>query len=519
MTSRDRGDRLDERDLARHAKLLGLDDAALIATDLDGIVTHWNAAAEALYGWSAAEARGRPIAELTVGDGRDDQAQRMRATLASRRWQGERVARRKDGTTFRVYERTIVHRPAGDAPACIIVSSVDTSGRRRRRGPQVAHHDYMRVVAESMGEALFALDEDGTIAFLNEAGSNLLGWTEGELLGRQMHDLVHYQHADGTPFPREECPIMRAREQGEVVRCEDDAFTRRDGTIVPVAYTSAPFVTSGGARGTVVVARDISLRKAQEQEWLERLKHLSWTERIRSALTGGRFVLYAQPIFDLTTGEIVQHELLIRMRDEGDALIPPGQFLPAAEESGLIRQVDEWVVGQAAKLVGEGHAVQINLSATSFAQHGMADVIEDAFVAAGADPSRLVVEFTETALLQDELGARRFADRIVELGVRIALDDFGTGYGGFTYLKHLPVHYLKIDREFVRDISVETSSRHVVEAIVSLARGFGQRTIAEGVERRSKIPILLGLGVDYGQGYGLMRPFPAAKLRGRPASC
>jgi PAS domain S-box-containing protein len=372
----------------------------------------------------------------------------------------------------------------------------------------------MRVVAESMGEALFALDEDGNVAFLNDAGSDLLGWTDGELLGRQLHELVHFQHANGTPFPREECPIMRAREHGEVVRVDDDVFTRRDGTIVPVSYTSAPFVTSGGARGTVVVVRDITRHKAQEQEWLERLELSSWTERIRAALTEDRFVLYAQPIFDLTTGETVQHELLIRMRDERGVLIPPGQFLPSAEESGLIRQIDEWVVGQAAKLVGEDNSVQINLSAASFAQRGMADEIEDAFVAAGADPSRLVVEFTETALLQDELGARRFADRIVELGVRIALDDFGTGYGGFTYLKHLPVHYLKIDREFVRDISVETSSRHVVEAVVNLAKGFGQRTIAEGVERRSKVPILLALGVDSGQGYGLARPFPAAKLGG-----
>ena len=372
----------------------------------------------------------------------------------------------------------------------------------------------MRVVAESMGEALFALDEDGNITFLNDAGSDLLGWTEDELLGRQMHDLVHFQHADGTPFPREECPIMRAREHGEVARVDDDAFTRRDGTIVPVAYTSAPFVTGGGDRGTVVVVRDITRQKAQEEEWAERLRHLSWTERIRSALTEDRFVLSAQPIFDLTTGETVQHELLIRMRGERGKLIPPGQFLQSAEESGLIRQIDEWVVAQAAKLVGAGNSVQINLSAASFAQRGMADMIEDAFAAAGADPSRLVVEFTETALLQDELGARRFADRIVELGVKIALDDFGTGYGGFTYLKHLPVHYLKIDREFVRDISVETSSRHVVEAVVNLAKGFGQRTIAEGVERRSKVPILLALGVDYGQGYGLARPFPATKLLG-----
>jgi EAL domain-containing protein (putative c-di-GMP-specific phosphodiesterase class I) len=203
-------------------------------------------------------------------------------------------------------------------------------------------------------------------------------------------------------------------------------------------------------------------------------------------------------------------ELLIRMRDAGGRIIAPGQILPTAE--GQIGQIDEWVARRAGEFAGRGHAVTMNLSAASLARTDMADVIESALAGQSADPANLVLEFTETSLLRDEARARRFSERIAALGALIALDDFGTGYSGFTYLQRVLVHYLKIDREFVRGIRSDNASRHVVRAAVSLAGGVGQQTVAQGVERRATVNLLCDLGVDYEQGYALGRPAPAESL-------
>jgi EAL domain-containing protein (putative c-di-GMP-specific phosphodiesterase class I) len=132
----------------------------------------------------------------------------------------------------------------------------------------------------------------------------------------------------------------------------------------------------------------------------------------------------------------------------------------------------------------------------------------------GADPSLIVVELTETALVSDEAAAEAFIERVGSLGCKLALDDFGTGYGGFSYLKRLPVDFLKIDIEFVRDLLTNQASRHVVAAVVSLARGFGQQTVAEGVEDPETLALLHEFGVDFAQGYGLGRPVPVAEALG-----
>jgi EAL domain-containing protein (putative c-di-GMP-specific phosphodiesterase class I) len=142
------------------------------------------------------------------------------------------------------------------------------------------------------------------------------------------------------------------------------------------------------------------------------------------------------------------------------------------------------------------------------AHANLAGRIQSALREHGGDPASLVCEITETALLeQAELG-EAFVGKLNALGCKVALDDFGTGYGGFTYLKRLPVSYLKIDIEFVRDLVDNPSSRHVVAAIVSLARGFGQQTIAEGVENERTLELLREMGVDYAQGYAIARPGP-----------
>ena len=233
-----------------------------------------------------------------------------------------------------------------------------------------------------------------------------------------------------------------------------------------------------------------------------------WVARIREALDGDRFVLYGQPIVKLATGKVVQHELLLRMRDGTDDLVPPLAFLPSAERSGLICEIDQWVVAQAVKLAARGHKVSFNLSARSTGDPRVLELIERELKEHAADPGNLVFEITETAVVQNMTRAAEFAERLVALGCHFALDDFGTGFASFTYLKRLPVEYLKIDIDFVRDLARSKRDMFVVRAIVALATDFSQQTIAEGVEEEATATLLRDLGVTHGQGHLYGQPQP-----------
>jgi diguanylate cyclase (GGDEF)-like protein/PAS domain S-box-containing protein len=238
-----------------------------------------------------------------------------------------------------------------------------------------------------------------------------------------------------------------------------------------------------------------------------------WIARIRRALDEDRFVLYGQPIVELATGKVVQQELLLRMRDESDQLIRPLAFLPTAESCGLIAEIDQWVISKATKLAACGQVmVGINLSAASAGDPRVLELIERELLRHQTDPSNLVFEITETAVMQDIDRAALFAERLVALGCHFALDDFGTGFASFTYLKRLPVEYLKIDIDFVRDLARSKRDMFVVRAIVSLAGDFGQQTIAEGVEDEHTADVLRELGVTLAQGYLFGRPEPIDAL-------
>jgi EAL domain-containing protein (putative c-di-GMP-specific phosphodiesterase class I) len=161
-----------------------------------------------------------------------------------------------------------------------------------------------------------------------------------------------------------------------------------------------------------------------------------------------------------------------------------------------------------------GHPVAVNVSAGSVSEPGLFRYVEERLTDLGVAPQLITFEITETALVHNEGVAQVFIESVRRLGCGVALDDFGTGYGSFRYLKHLPVNILKIDQEFVCDLEGESSAvnRHVIEATVTLARGMGQKTVAEGVETESARAIIRELGVDYGQGYLFARPAPADQI-------
>jgi PAS domain S-box-containing protein len=380
---------------------------------------------------------------------------------------------------------------------------VDVSACRRAE-------EFRTAVTENMVEGLYALDANGFLTYMNSAAYEMLGWTEGELAGRNIHQTVHFQSSDGKPICEEDCPLTRVRLTGEVLSAVHDTFTRRDGTALPVTYSAAPLAHAEHGQGVVVVFRDATRERADQLREERELDALHWLGRTREAIDEDRLLLYEQPVVPLAAGEPAV-ELLLRMRARDGDIILPSRFLPVAEKYGLIAEIDRWIISRAVRLAAQGRRVDVNVSAKSM-DTDMLAYIKQEIALAGAEPARLVFEVTETALMSDIAVGERFARGVTELGCGLALDDFGTGFASLTYLRRLPFEYLKIDIEFVRDLAENDTNRHLVKAIVALARGLGQQTIAEGVEDETTLAVLRDIGVDFAQGFHLGRPSPVRGL-------
>ena len=237
---------------------------------------------------------------------------------------------------------------------------------------------------------------------------------------------------------------------------------------------------------------------------------------IRQALDQGRLELYLQPIVALADGEEAAHyEVLLRLRGHDAALLAPAEFIQAAEASGLVREIDEWVARSAIALLGlrgGDFRLAVNLSARSLDNEHLVEVIRNALHTHQVAPHRLIFEVTETAALADISRAQKLLQNIRDLGVGLALDDFGVGFSTFQYLKHLPVDYVKIDGSFIRNLDENQDDRVFVRAVVEAVHGYGKKVVAEYVENAMILERVRELGLDYAQGYHLGRPRPAAEV-------
>ncbi len=259
----------------------------------------------------------------------------------------------------------------------------------------------------------------------------------------------------------------------------------------------------------------VEIASANDHEQMR--TRVTWSQRVRRAVDENLFQLYCQPIRDLATDAIAQWELLLRLPGDDSELILPAQFLYTAERSGLILEIDRWVLSQAIGLLaGSAEAggdlkLTVNLSGRSAADLNLPAYIEQLLSGQQVDPSRLVLEVAETAAIANMDRARQFAARLTEVGCRFALDDFGAGFGSFYYLKHLPFDYIKIDGEFIRNLPSSSTDQLILDSIVQMCKGLGKRTIGEFVGDHQTVEILKVHGVDFAQGYHLGRPRPVSE--------
>jgi diguanylate cyclase (GGDEF)-like protein/PAS domain S-box-containing protein len=250
----------------------------------------------------------------------------------------------------------------------------------------------------------------------------------------------------------------------------------------------------------------------------ESFDRLAFMTRLRRAVEQEHWILHWQPVVDLDDGRVVGAEALIRWRDPNVGVIPPGEFIPVAEELGLIEAIGDWVIDELArqriawKAEGIDLRVGFNLSPRQLWSSQLAKKITDKLSEAGVDPHDVVVEVTESTAMADPDRTQRVLQELHAWGLSIAIDDFGTGYSSLARLRHLPVDVLKIDRTFISGVDRDPDSGRMVEAMVHLARGLGMLPVAEGIERVEELAFLTQVGCPRGQGFLFSRPVPAEQI-------
>jgi diguanylate cyclase (GGDEF)-like protein len=288
----------------------------------------------------------------------------------------------------------------------------------------------------------------------------------------------------------------------------------------------AMFPTHGENLGDLLANADMAMYQAKEaggDRWHmyapdEQAKELletrtRWRECIDQALLDDAFELHYQPIFDIAADQVTRFETLVRMRDQAGELVFPDHFIPVAEQSGQIHQIDRWVIGKAIEQIRSSPdlVLSVNLSGRVLDDPLLLEWFHGELSNSAIDPARLIVEITETAAVANVQDAIAFMQQIKRLGCRFALDDFGSGFSSFTYLKQLPVDIVKIDGAFIRHLASSKDDQLFVKALTDVAKGLGKTTVAEFVEDAETLRLLERFGVDYAQGYFIGRPSPHRK--------
>ena len=391
--------------------------------------------------------------------------------------------------------------------------------------------------AENTEHALALIDVD-QFKFVNDA----CGHGAGDELLRQVaqllrtvvrkRDTIARIGADEFAVLIEDCPVTAAYSTCEALRraIEEFAFEVTGEPLnISVSIGIVPITAACEDASTVLSMADTACYAAKDSGrnrthvyqpdnvvLAEQHGALRWLGRINRAVSENRFTLALQPICPVAKDRFEAHyEILLRMRDEHGGVVLPGEFLPAAERYSITDKLDRWVVGALFDWFEQHPERQsalglccINLSGQSIGNDEVLKFILEQLRRRVTEPEKICFEITETAAIADLAQANRFIQNIKDQGCRFALDDFGTGFSSFTYLKQLPVDYLKIDGSFVRDIASDSTDLAMVRSINEVGHVLGKQTIAEFVENTQTLELLRSVGVDFAQGYHLGRPAP-----------
>lgn len=529
------------------SRLLRSLPAAVIVTDEREVVVYWNDRAAAVYGIPSVEAVGRPIADLNVGPTVAEDARAVTDGIGRwGRWEGDYEARRSDGSLVPIH--ATIERVEDDEIdfTGTVATSIDITERRKLEKSLVfqALHDpltglpnrrkfvdyleaaLLRDVPVSERVAVLVVDLDdfksvndrygheGGDQVLQAVGTLLLGLLrDGDLVARLGGD-EFVVCCDKVAGPDEALAVGR-----RILQVLSQPIRMGGETIAMSASVGVALSVPGSGNEELIRKADSAMYQAKEGgkarvEVFDDAFHLYVRERralasdLNHALERGEIVTYFQPEMNLVTRRLIGFEALVRWPHAERGFVPPDQFIPVAEESGLIHRLGAIVLADACRAVAAWTAedpdrilsVAVNASVHQLGVPEFVDSVSAAVSEAGIRPEQLCVEMTESALA-DEAQASTVLAALKAVGVNIAIDDFGTGYSSLSRLNRFPLDFLKIDRTFVGSMTDQTDSAMIVSAVLSLAGSLGLRTIAEGIERETQAEQLSKMGCHLGQGY------------------
>lgn len=556
---REESRRRTETKLRKLSRAVEQSASAILITDRDGIIEYVNPWFTRITGYKPDEVLGRTPSLLRSDETHPETYKRMwEVLLSGKEWTGELHNRKKNGELYWCLE-TISPLKDEDGNVTHFVAVTEDISERKENEQTIRHlafhdpltslpnrrlfNDRLHQAAVSrqrkdQGFALVLIDIDRfkTVndSFGHDAGDALL-----KLIGTRLESVVRgsdtLARIGGDEFGLIVGDVTMPEEAARIVEnlltaLKSQAFLLYGQELfVSASIGVTLFPHDGSEPGLLIRNADAALFRAKEQgrnnfqfftadmnaAMLERLR---LENAMRSAVERNEFLLHYQPQVDIATGVIHGAEALVRWKHPELGMVSPAQFIPLAEETGMIVDIGEWILRTACvqakswQLAGKPLRVAVNLSARQFRQGDLAQIVQATLAEFDLPPQLLEVELTEGILMDDTEQTSQTLEQLHAMGVQISIDDFGTGYSSLSYLKRLPIQILKIDQSFVRDIHHDPDDRAIVTAVIALAHSMKLKVIAEGVENREQLAFLREHGCDMMQGYLFSRPIPGPEL-------
>jgi diguanylate cyclase (GGDEF)-like protein/PAS domain S-box-containing protein len=534
---------------------------AIVVTDADNRIVSINRSFSRLTGYEIDEVRGQNPRILSAGRMPPNGYRMMWQDIAEKGgWEGEIWDRRKDGSCYPKWLTISTLKDAAGKITHHIGSFTDISERKlaEERIYHLAHHDTLTglpnrfslhnrlsqaivsVRRENRSLAVMFLDLDH-FKTINDTLGHPVGdrllievalrlkdcVRESDVVARLGGDEFVVVMTDISDAPIGAVSAMASKIQQRLT--EPCVIDGRDLHATP-SIGIAVFPSDGDDADALMKNADVAMYHAKSRgrhnyQFFTASMNEAAAERVelegslRQAIDGGEMLLHYQPQIDAVSGRVVGVEALVRWQHPSRGMVPPGKFIPLAEETGLIEPLGRWVLNAAcqqlwtlARQGRQGLRMAVNLSARQLREENLVDHVQELLAAYGLSPGDLELEITESAAMENADITIGILRRLRDLGVALAIDDFGTGYSSLAYLKLLPIQRLKLDRSFVRDIETDHNDAIICSATIALAHSLGLEVVAEGVETEPQLTYLKYLGCDLIQGYYFSKPLPENHL-------